>query len=101
MGSIMENIFGTVTNKSADETLAYSAMSAAASSSLAYLGATLESTTPEVRRIFSEYTTQSVMSHEAITGLCIKKGWLSPYETPINQLGSTYTESQSVISDRH
>lgn len=97
MGNIMENIFGKVTNKSADETLAFSAMSTAAASAATYLGATLEATTPEVRRLFSEYTTQSVMSHEAITALSIKKGWISPYETPSTQLQTSYQQSQEVL----
>lgn len=99
MGSIMDNIFGNVTNKSADETLAYTAMAGAASAASAYLAATLTSTTPEVRRLFGEYTTQSVMAHEALNALSIKKGWMTPYEKPVDILQTTFNQSQNVIAE--
>jgi spore coat protein CotF len=99
MGSILGNIFGATTDKSADETLAFNAIASTAASANAYLAATLEATTPEVRRLFAEYTTQSVMANEVLNNLAIKKGWVSPYETPVNQLQSSVKNSQLAIGN--
>jgi spore coat protein CotF len=92
----MSSLFSNASNQSADNTIALNAMAAAAASCTAYLTATLEATTPEVRRLFSEYTTQSVIGHEAITALSIKKGWMSPDDSPTKQLQTSVNESVSV-----
>lgn len=99
MGNLMNSIFGDVSDKSADETIAFNAMASTAGFSQAYLAATLEATTPEVRRLFSEYTTQNVMAHEAVTALCMEKGWVNPYQSPNEQLQTTLEQSQSVVSN--
>jgi len=101
MESFIGSIFGTQADKSADETIGLNAMSAAAASATAYLTATLEATTPEVRRLFSEYTTQSVLGHEALMALAVKKGWLRPYDTPAQQLQETVQQSHSVLDEQH
>ncbi|MCX7921404.1 MAG: spore coat protein [Clostridia bacterium] len=97
MASILGNMFGATTDKSADETLAFNSMVGAAGLATAYLAATLEATTPEVRRLFGEYVTQSVIGHEAVTELCIKRGWVKPYEAPVKQLQTSYQSSQTVL----
>lgn len=97
MSSIIGSIFGTQADKSADETIGINAMLGAAALSTAYLTATLEATTPEVRRLFSEYTTQNVLGHEALMALALKKGWIKPYDAPVQQLGDTFQESQGVV----
>jgi len=97
MGSIIGSIFGTQADKSADETLGFNAMSAAAASATAYLAATLEATTPEVRRLFSEYTTQNVLGHEAIMAFAVQKGWVKPYDAPAQQLQETVQQSQAAL----
>lgn len=94
MANLMGSFFGNTTNKSPDETIAMTSMAGAAAASAAYLGATLEATTPEVRRLFSEYTTQSVMSHGAITALAITKRWYNPNEGPEQQLQSSIAKSR-------
>lgn len=99
--SIMGDLFGNITDRSADETIAVNSMGGIASSALAYLMATLEATTPEVRRLFSEYTTQSLLGHEAITAYVIKKGWVKPYSDPVDQLQTTLESSRSIISEAH
>ena len=77
---MMKNLINTVLGSDAklsDEMLANNTLQGAKGSSAAYLTATLESATPEVRRMFSEFLTQSIMSHESLTNLAIKKGCTS------------------------
>ncbi len=99
MGDLLNSIFGSTINKSADETMAFNAMAGAAGKAQAYLAATLEATTPEVRRLFSEYTTQSVMGHEALTALSLKKGWVHPYDEPTKQLQTSFQQSRSIVTE--
>lgn len=99
MASLIGNLFTNVSDKSADQTIAFHAMAAAAGSAVAYLGAVIESTTPEVRRLFSEYTTQSMMAHEALTNLSINKGWIGPYDSPVKQLEASLQQSQTVVEN--
>lgn len=94
MANLMENLLGNNTNKSPDEMIAMQTMAAAAAASAAYLTATLEACTPEVRRLFSEYTTQSVMGHEVLTALTIKKHWYHPYKGPEQQLQSAVEQAE-------
>lgn len=101
MSNILGSLFGNVTDQSADETIAVNGIAAAAASANAYLNATLTATTPEVRRLFGEYTTQSVMAHEALTNLSIQKEWISPYASPEQQLQISYKQSQFAVEDMH
>lgn len=98
MSGIINSFFGNNSNKGADETMIFNALSSTANSAMAYLAATLDASTPEVRRLFSDYCTQSVLAHEALTALAIKKGWSSPYDTPSQQLQHAITDSQSVLN---
>ena len=100
MGNIMGNIFERMTDKSANATIAYTTMSAAAASATTYLAAMLESSTPEVRRLYSDYLTQSIMEHEAITALSLKKGWFTPYDAPETQLQTVFQQSKEVTEQQ-
>ena len=93
----MENILSKMANKSGDATISYSLMSSAAGAATAYMSAILESTTPEVKRMFSEYMTQHLLMHGAVTDLSIKRDWYAPYETPANQIQIAYHESENII----
>ena len=101
MGNIMGNFFEGSTNRPADETLAKSSMGSAAATAQAYLAATLTATTPEVRRLFSEYTTEATIGHESISNLCLAKGWMNPYDAPQAQLKTSIDQSQQVISQNN
>lgn len=101
MPSILETIFNpTETTGITDinKTLAMSSLSASATTAAAYLTATLEATTPEVRRLFGEYLTQSLMANETLTGLAVKRDWIKPYDSPEIQLSTTYQESEKALS---
>ncbi|MGI6549878.1 MAG: spore coat protein [Syntrophomonadales bacterium] len=98
---MMKKVINTVLGSESqitDEMLANISLHGAKGTSAAYLAATLESATPEVRRMFSEFLTQSVMSHETLTNLAIKKGWYKPYQNPDEQVSLAYQQASMVFS---
>lgn len=99
--SLMSTIFSENLQTSMDQVIANNSMAGAAAASSAYLAAALQATTPEVRRLFNEYTSQSVMGHEALMGLALKKGWIKPYDDPRLQLQATLSQSQSIVNTEH
>ncbi len=99
MASIMNSLFGNATGADLDQTIALNAIASAASSCTAYLAATLQATTPEVYRLFSEYLTQSLEAHAGLTGLAVKRGWLKPYNSPEEQLKMSYQNAESIIQN--
>ncbi|NLW92704.1 MAG: spore coat protein [Syntrophomonadaceae bacterium] len=100
MSDIISNIFGQATDSSADETLSYSAMASAAAGAGAYLAATLQATTPELRAILGGFVSQKVLEHDTITEYVMNKGWMNPYDDPSKQLESTFKQSNSMMG-RH
>lgn len=102
MGNIMENVLSRFADKSGDSIMVYSAMSSAAAGAAGYLAACLEASTPEIRRMFSEYLTQNLMLHESLTTLSVKREWYVPYEAPTKQLEASYRQSLDIIEEgRH
>ena len=97
MSSLMGSIFSNYSNTSADQTIANASAAGAAGSAQAYLAASLAATTPEVRRLFSEYSGQSAMGHEALMALMEKKGWIDPYASPMQQLQASIQQSQQTV----
>ena len=97
MSSLISSIFSNTSNTSADQTLANSSAASVAVSAQAYLSASLAATTPEVRRLFSEYSAQSAMGHEALMALIVKKGWSNPYASPTQQLQASIQQSQQTM----
>jgi spore coat protein F len=100
MPSIVAEMFGTTTDAPANQTLCLSSIAAADTSAATYLAATLTSTTPELRRLFSEYLTQSVIGQEALVGLAVKKGWLTPYDSLQQQISAANTKAKSVLDQK-
>ena len=100
MSSLIGSIFSAGTEDSADRTLALNLANGIATSSQAYLNAALVATTPEVRRLFAEYSAQSQLVHQALTGLIVEKGWTDPYSQPRDQLNEALQQSQNVVSQQ-
>lgn len=98
MVSLLQSMMGSAGFKMNDQVIANDALMGLKGGAVAYLGATLESATPEVRRMYSEYLSQMVMAHEAMTGLAIKKGWYHPYITTDEQLKETYQQAEWVLN---
>lgn len=97
MSSLIGSIFSGGTDNSADQTLAWNVSAGLSSATQGYVAAALASTTPEVRRLFSEYASQTMMAHEALTGLMVKNGWTNPYDAPTSQLQEALQQSQSIV----
>ena len=97
MASLVGNFFQNMADASADETLALSALGGAAASAGAYLNATLQATTPEVRRLFADYLLQTITGQEALIGLALKEGWIAPYENQENQIQIAYSQAQNIL----
>jgi len=98
MGNIVGNMIKGSMNIS-DETIASSMLSTAKEAADMYLNATLTSNTPELRAVYSASLGQMVEGHTALTELNVNKGWIKPYNEPIQQLAHSYNESKNVISE--
>jgi len=85
-------------SKPTDETIAYNLMAGAAAAATAYLTATLDTVTPELRRLLNDYTNQIILQHGTLTKLRWKRMVL-PYETPMKQLQISLANTQSIIEN--
>lgn len=98
MADIISNFFSQSTDRSADETLAYTSMASAAAAAGTYLAATLQATTPELRAILSGLLSQKILEHETLTSYVINKGMMNPYDDPRKQLEQTYNQTSTIFS---
>ena len=98
MRSMIENLIKNNTDID-DKVMVLSMLSSAKASANMYLNSALTSSTPELRAIYSASLTQMVEGHTALTELSINKGWIKPYDKPIQQLKCAYNESQNVIDE--
>lgn len=96
MSTILSNIAKRTTDIN-DEVIAGSMMGAAKSAADAYLNATMTSTTPELRALYSASLTQVVGGHSTLTELSVNKGWISPYDTPSQQLSEAADRSETTV----
>lgn len=97
MASLLGAIMGT-DNTMKESVIANDMLAGSKAGASAYLTACLESATPEVRRLFAQYSAQMAQGHEALTELAVKKGWYRPYDAPADQLQETFKQSLSVVS---
>lgn len=93
----MKNFFGN-DSLTDDKYISLSMLGGAKASAAAYLAATLESATPEIRHLYSGFCTQITQSHEAMTNLAIERGWYQAYGDPKNQLQEVVADSTKVIT---
>ncbi len=97
MASLVNSLFGNATGTEINQTITLNAIGAAAASCNAYLAAALQATTPEVHRLFNEYLNQSLVAHEGLIGLAVKRNWINPYNSPEEQLKMSYQNADSVM----
>jgi spore coat protein CotF len=99
MANLLQSIIGNDDDfKINDQVIANDTIAGLKGASMAYLGATLESATPEVRRMYGDFLNQCVMAHEGMTGLAVKKGWYKPYLAPEEQITETFKQAQWVLN---
>ncbi|PRR82239.1 spore coat protein [Clostridium vincentii] len=96
MGTIMNNIVKNTTDIN-DEVIAGNMIGAAKSAADAYLAATLTSSTPELKAIYSASLTQIIGGHSALTELAVNREWVSPYSAPSEQLMNSFNKSKSTV----
>lgn len=98
----MANMIGNMIKSNmdiSDETIAASMLSSAKEGADMYLNATLTSNTPELRAIYSASLGQMVEGHTTLTELNVHKGWIKPYDAPLQQLTESYNESRDVLNE--
>lgn len=96
MSTILSNIVQSTTDIN-DEIIAGNMLASAKSAADAYLTATMTSTTPELRAIYSSSLTQVVGGHSSLTELNINKGWINPYNPPAQQLSEIVHKSETRV----
>lgn len=97
----MANLVGNLIKNNVninDAVISTNMLSSGKAAADAYLNATLTSSTPELRSIYSAGLGQIVGGHTALTELAVTQGWVKPYNAPVQQLTDTYNESKTVIN---
>jgi len=92
---MMKNFFGD-DSLTDDKYIALNLLGGGKASAAAYLSATLESATPELRHLYSGFCTSITQSHEALTALAIEKGWYSAYGEPKTTLKEVVHDSMKI-----
>lgn len=96
MSTILSSIVKNTTDIN-DEVIAGSMLAAAKSAADAYLNATMTSTTPELRALYSSGLTQVVGGHSALTELTVNRGWINPYNPPTQQLLDVVNKAETTV----
>lgn len=99
MASLLGNIVKGNTNIN-DEIIAGNMLASAKGAADAYLNATMTSTTPELRAVYSSSLSQVVAGHTALTELAVNHGWEKPYNPPVQQLSETYKKSEAIVNPK-
>lgn len=95
MPSLLNALMGNNEGKLNDAIIANDMLAGAKSGAMAYLTASLEAATPEIKNLFFTNVSQMTQGHQAITELALKKGWYKPYQAPDEQLKETFRYSQN------
>lgn len=98
MSSILKGLMGTVDTKLNDQVIALSTDFAIKSAANAYLTASLNAVTPEVRRLWSDFLTRKITAHESLSTLILKKNWAQPYSSIDEQMYNSYKQSAWVLN---
>ena len=97
MPSLLNALMGN-NNQLNNQTIANDMLSSSKQAASTYLTAILESSTPELRTMYSNGLTQILAGHEALTSLAVNKDWYQPYKTPDQQLADTFNQSQTLVN---
>ncbi|MDF2547805.1 MAG: hypothetical protein K0R93_2703 [Anaerosolibacter sp.] len=97
MASLLNTLMGNNGNQLDDQTIANDMLMGSKAAASAYLTATLECATPELRAMYGSSLNQIVGGHGALTELAVNRGWYKPYDMPDQQLTETVYQSQTVL----
>lgn len=95
---IVDSIMGATDMKLNDQMIAMDYLAGAKGACNAYLNAALMSTTPEIGRLYGDHLTQCIQGNEWVTALCVKRGWIQPYESADNQVAAAFKQSEWVLN---
>lgn len=96
MSTILSNIVQNTTDIN-DEVIAGNMIASSKSAADAYLNATMASTTPELRELYSANLNQVVAGNSALTELTINKSWNNPYNPPDQQLSDVINKAETTV----
>lgn len=99
MASIMNTIMGTSNIQMDDKTIANDSLMASKAAAGAYLTASLEAATPELRTLYTSSLQQVLQGHAAMTDLAVAKNWYRAYDAPDQQLSDAVKHSENTISN--
>lgn len=91
------NSAGQGDSEQSDSIIANDMMSGAKAGATAYLMASLEATTPELKSFLFSYVSQMAQAHQGMTELAVKKNWYRPYQDPKQQLSEIYQQSATML----
>lgn len=98
MPSLLNTLMGNDRNKSmSNQAIANTMIAGAKAGAAAYLAATLECATPELRTLYGTALNQMVSGQGALAALAVNKGWYRPYDMPELQLSETFKQSEEII----
>ncbi|MCK8817137.1 spore coat protein [Natroniella sulfidigena] len=95
MGNLMSSLVNGDNLK--DQTVANDMIAGSKSAATAYLSAILESSTPELRSMYTDSLNQILAGHAALTDLAVNKDWYKPYDMPEQQLSEIFNQSQQLV----
>lgn len=82
-----------------DKVISDSILMAGKGASTMYLNAILESSTPELRSIYSQGLGEILNGHAAATAIAVNNGWYKPYDSPDQQLADTFKQTVSSVQN--
>ena len=97
----MPSLFSGIMGGSGDgpsisnEIIANDMLAGANAAAQGYLYAALESSTPELKNLFSSNVTQVLQGQQTVSELALRKNWYSPYKPEEEQLKETFQFSQN------
>ena len=96
MSTILSSIVKNTTDIN-DKVISGNMLASAKSAADAYLNATMTSTTPELRAIYSSNLNQMVGAHSALTELTVNRGWINPYSSSTQQLSDVVNKTETTV----
>lgn len=96
MSNILSSIVKNTTDIN-DKVISGNMLASAKSAADAYLNATMTSTTPELRALYSSSLNQVVGAHSALTELTVNRGWINPYSSPTQQLSDVVNKTETTV----
>lgn len=96
--SIINNIMGD-NNAMKDETIINDVINGGKAAATLYLNAAMESSTPELKAIYTSGLNQILAGQSAASAMAVNKRWYKPYDYSEQQLADAYKKSVSAVQN--